>query len=429
MNINDDSDYLKTLSILYVEDDDCIRKQLCQFLNRRCRSLHVAVNGKDGLTAFEAYQHDIVVTDILMPVMDGLKMSESIRDINSKTSIILTTAFEEPRYFYRAIDLGIDKYIVKPIDLKILEIALLKCARAIRAEAALRENQEYIAELLKMQRDENEVLNREVNHMQKLESIGQLTSGIAHNFNNILSCMLGYNELNQFVSENITNEALRAELENNTKQISVAGQRAVMLIRKMMSYCGQNILKEQVSVQPAQEVIHDVLEILRPALTSQIKLEFIDKCYINNGDCHTCLNRNNCDMNIQMDAIDLHQILMNLAVNARDAMQECGGIITISLKKTMSLKAHCAVCAAKIEGDFIELSVSDNGTGIEPHVITKMFDPFFTTKKVGEGTGLGLSTVSGMIHNVHGHILVDTNLCEPNQGTTFRLLFPVVTNL
>jgi signal transduction histidine kinase len=417
MNYNDDSNHLKTLSILYVEDDDGIRGQLCQFLKRRCRTLHTAANGKQGLTAFELYKPDIVITDILMPIMDGLKMSASIRAINPKAAIIITTAFEEPRYFHQAIDIGIDKYIAKPIDLAMLEIALFKCTRAIRAEVALCEAQRCVAELLKTQRDENKMLNREVNHMQKLESIGRLTTGLAHNFNNILSSMLGYNELNEFVSEDITDEMLRAELENNTKQISLAGQRAVALIKKMMTYCGENTTTEKMDVQPVQEVINDVLEMLSPALTSRIRLEFVDKCYSDNGVTR-----------IQIDAIDLHQILTNLAVNARDAMNEHKGIIAITLKKITDLSVRCAVCSAKVEGDFIELSLSDDGTGMGSSIITKIFDPFFTTKKVGEGTGLGLSTVSGMMHAIHGHILVDSNLCEPNQGTTFRLLFPEVQN-
>jgi two-component system cell cycle sensor histidine kinase/response regulator CckA len=149
--------------------------------------------------------------------------------------------------------------------------------------------------------------------------------------------------------------------------------------------------------------------MLHPALTSRIKLEVVF----------------NCDGHIEIDAIDLHQILMNLAVNARDAMKKRGGIITISLEIVTDLTAHCVACAEKITGNFIELNVSDNGTGIEPKVISRMFDPFFTTKEQGEGTGLGLSTVSGMVHSSGGHILTDSNLTEPNQGTTFRLLFPI----
>jgi PAS domain S-box-containing protein len=145
---NDDLNYIKTLSILYVEDDDNIRGQLRQFLARRSSTLYLAKNGEEGLNLFEQHRPDIVITDILMPIMDGLKMGEAIRAICPKVSIIITTAFEEPRFFHRAIDLGVSQYVSKPVDLDILEKALLKCAHDIRADVALSEIQERTAELL-----------------------------------------------------------------------------------------------------------------------------------------------------------------------------------------------------------------------------------------------------------------------------------------
>jgi len=148
---NDDLDYLKTLSILYTEDDDNIRGQLAQFLKRRCANLYLGKNGKEGLKIFKKYHPDIVITDILMPEMDGLKMGEAMRAISPKIPIIITTAFEEPRYFQCAIDLGVDKYVMKPVELGVLENALLKCTRAIRAEIAFNELHERTAELLEAQ--------------------------------------------------------------------------------------------------------------------------------------------------------------------------------------------------------------------------------------------------------------------------------------
>ncbi|MEN9595791.1 MAG: Sensor histidine kinase RcsC, partial [Pseudomonadota bacterium] len=99
--------------------------------------------------------------------------------------------------------------------------------------------------------------------------------------------------------------------------------------------------------------------------------------------------------------------------------------ITISLKTVTNMKAHCVACASMIEGDFIELCVADNGTGIDPTIIHRLFDPFFTTKPQGEGTGLGLSSVSGIVHKSSGHLLVESNQTEFNHGTAFKLLFPI----
>ncbi len=276
---------------------------------------------------------------------------------------------------------------------------------------------------------QNEILNQHLNHMQKLESIGRLTSGIAHDFNNILACVMGYNEMNQYIADDITETTLKTELEYNTRQIDSASRRAAELINKMLTYCRQDTAKKQMNVQPTHQVIKEVLDMLRPALTSRIKIEFKNQCNINNNnnnDCETCgvfKSRKECFGNIEIDAIDLHQILTNLAVNARDAMKERGGVITISLNTVTYRDVHCVACAKVLTGEFIELSLSDNGTGIDSVIISRIFDPFFTTKEQGEGTGLGLSTLSGMVHSSNGHILVDSVLGE---GTTFRLLFPTV---
>ena len=270
-----------------------------------------------------------------------------------------------------------------------------------------------------------EELRSQVNHMQKLEMIGRLTSGVAHDFNNILSCILGYNEMNYDVSNMITDSLLRAELENNLNQIDLAGHRAVSLIQKMLTYCRKETSKEKMRVIPAQQVIDEALQMLHPLLTSQIKMEFINRCLINEGDCINCDYRNNCDTRIEVDVVELHQVLMNLAVNARDAMKLRNGIITFSLQKRLNVKDFCVACGDRITGNFIEINVADNGTGISPKIINKIFDPFFTTKEQGAGTGLGLSAVSGIVHHSSGHILIDSVQTEPNHGTTFRLLFPI----
>jgi diguanylate cyclase (GGDEF)-like protein/PAS domain S-box-containing protein len=138
-SLSDDLRYLKTLSVLYVEDEDDIRDQLAQFLRRRCAAVYTANNGHKGLDAFNRRKPDIVITDILMPVLDGLRMGSAIRQISPTTPLIITTAFEEPAYFQKAIDLGVDKYVTKPVIPEQLLEALVKSARSVRAEAALRE--------------------------------------------------------------------------------------------------------------------------------------------------------------------------------------------------------------------------------------------------------------------------------------------------
>lgn len=249
-------------------------------------------------------------------------------------------------------------------------------------------------------------LRLQLNHMQKLDSIGRLTAGIAHDFNNILASILGYTEMSQLISEDMPDGDLKRDLTNNLRQVEISGKRAAELIEKMMMYCRQTSAKKVIETKPTAQVINEVVKMLRAGLTEAVKIELV-------------LDQT---PDIIIDSIELHQILTNLLVNARDATKKRGnGVIKIKLTTIEKSSCLCDVCLVPIEGNFIELSVSDNGTGIEPEMIERIFDPFFTTKNVGEGTGLGLSMVSGIVHHSRGHIVVDT---AQDIGTTFRLLFP-----
>jgi len=132
-SINDAS-LLKKFTVLYVEDDEDIRDQLSHFLKRRVGTLHLAGNGQEGLLAFEAFKPDIVVTDILMPVMTGLEMAEKIKALSPATPIIVTTAFNETNFFLKAIDIGVDKYVIKPVNTDILGEVLLQCANTLMSK-------------------------------------------------------------------------------------------------------------------------------------------------------------------------------------------------------------------------------------------------------------------------------------------------------
>ena len=256
--------------------------------------------------------------------------------------------------------------------------------------------------------EQNQALNHQVNQMQKVESLSRLTSGIAHDFNNILSAIIGYNQLNAFAADDCQDEALKEEIAYNTNQVSIASERAANLIKKMMAYSRQSASYHDMDVKLTADVIEEVLSLMRPALTSLFQL---------NADIDS-------ELTIQIDSTSLHQIITNLVVNARDAMPK-GGSVMVSLQKVTTAELLCDDCVHPFEGELIELRVSDTGTGIDQKVIDHIFDPFFTTKEVGEGTGLGLSTVSGMVHEARGHIKVESKTTEPNQGTVFRLLFPL----
>jgi len=175
-----------------------------------------------------------------------------------------------------------------------------------------------------------------------------------------------------------------------------------------MAYAGHNASNREIEVKPTHEVIHEVLSMIRPALTSAFSIDAVIET----------------SLDIHIDSTELHQILTNLIVNARDAMK-MGGNIQITLKEIAKQDMICNACVQMLNDRFIELSVVDNGTGIDSSVIDNIFEPFFTTKEVGEGTGLGLATVSGMVHEADGHIVVESKTAVPDTGTAFRLLFPI----
>lgn len=143
-----DHDFLKTLSVLYVEDDPEIRELLSHFLARRVKRLDLAENGQEGLDAFIADRYDVVVTDIKMPVMDGLDMAERIKARGRETPIIVITAYSDRDYLLRAIDLGIDRYVTKPIDADVLLGAIYKSARARFDELELEHAKQEILDTL-----------------------------------------------------------------------------------------------------------------------------------------------------------------------------------------------------------------------------------------------------------------------------------------
>lgn len=253
------------------------------------------------------------------------------------------------------------------------------------------------------------LLVHQVNQMQKIESLGRLTAGIAHDFNNILQCIIGYNDINGMIAEDCTVTACKTELLHNTGEINNAAKRAASLIKKMMAYSRNCPANSEPEIRSTKEVINEALDMLKPALGKNYHLDS------NIED----------NLDIQIDSTELHQIITNLVVNARDAMSD-GGNITVSLRKITATGDLCTACSKTINGNIIELCIKDNGTGIPVDVVTHIFDPFFTTKEKGEGTGLGLATVSGIVHKANGHIRVVSNTLEKYHGTAFKLWFPIL---
>ena len=253
---------------------------------------------------------------------------------------------------------------------------------------------------------DRERLEAQLHQSQRLESLGQLAGGVAHDFNNLLAVIVNYTE---FVAEQVTEAAQTsgdphwAAVRRDIAEILRAGARAGELTHQLLAFGRREVVRPQ--VLDLNTVIGQVENLLRRSLGEHIQL-------------HTQLTADLWP--VLADPGQLEQVLVNLAVNARDAMPD-GGTLSIETANR-TLDDHAVHTHPSLRpGRHVQLTVADTGTGIPPEVAERVFEPFFTTKPKGQGTGLGLATVYGIIHQADGHAAISST---PGAGTTFTALLP-----
>jgi PAS domain S-box-containing protein len=248
---------------------------------------------------------------------------------------------------------------------------------------------------------ERKALEKQLRQLQKMEAVGQLSGGIAHDFNNLLGVILGYSEI------------LEASLEKNTKlrktaqEIIKAGQRAASLTRQLLAFSRQQVLEPR--VLNLNTVVADTEKMLRRLIGEHIDLT----------------SRLASDLGqVKADQGQIEQVIMNLAVNARDAMPE-GGKLIIETRNIELDEEYAFRHPPTVPGKYVELVVTDEGVGMDAQTQSHIFEPFFTTKDLGKGTGLGLATVYGVVKQSGGYVWVYS---EPGIGSTFKVYLPRVAD-
>jgi len=264
---------------------------------------------------------------------------------------------------------------------------------AIQLAANLAANAIENVRLLNLEREKEEQLRQS----QKMEAVGKLAGGIAHDFNNLLTAINGYSEL--------TMRKLRPEdpLRRNIEEIKKAGDRAAGLTRQLLAFSRKQVL--QPKVFDLNTVVAELEKMLHRLIGEDIQLK-------------TALHANLGS--IKADPGQIEQVIMNLVVNARDAMPH-GGKLTVETLNINLDEEYAAHHVAVKSGSYVMLSVSDTGCGMDEETQARIFEPFYTTKEQGKGTGLGLSTVYGIIKQSGGNIWVYS---EVGQGTTFKIYLP-----
>ncbi len=232
---------------------------------------------------------------------------------------------------------------------------------------------------------------------QKMEAIGRLAGGIAHDFNNVLSVILSYADF--MLADLVEGEPMRDDIE----QIHSAGRRAADLTRQLLAFSRQQPM--HVQLVDVNEVLANSEKMLRRLLGADVTLTLLPAAKVDG---------------IKVDPGQLEQVILNLAVNARDAMPQ-GGRLTIETKNVELDADYASLHHEVVPGSYVMIAVTDTGIGMDKATQARVFEPFFTTKDVGKGTGLGLATVFGIVKQSSGHIWLYS---EPGEGTTFKVYMP-----
>jgi len=387
-----DKKFLKNISVLYVEDNHEIAEEIVFFLEPMVKKLLCAYNGKEGLELFKKYKPDIIITDIQMPILNGIDMINEIRKVDTNIPIIITTAFNEPNYLLQAIDMDVDKYLMKPIQIKKLKNVLLDITE-----------QKYEKEQLSIYKYELEQLNLnlkkrvdeevEKNKLQdtilfsqsKTAQMGEMLRMIAHQWRQPLNAISA--SVIKLDIQNSLDTLNEDSISQTSNFIQKQTQYMSNTINNFMDFFKPNHDKEEFTIKELYEEMDSIIN-------AQIKSKEIT------------IELDGSDIKIYSYKKELSHVLLNLVANSRDAFED---------KNIENKKIELSV----IQNDkSVKIIFKDNAGGIDEDKIDKIFNAYFTTKEQGKGTGIGLYMSKRIINEVlNGEIYVKNE----NNGVVFTI--------
>jgi signal transduction histidine kinase len=428
--------------VLVVDDDPILRMQLQHLLAKFVAEVRVAADGIKGLALWREWRPDVTVTDILMPEMDGLDMSRTIKAEDADAQIIVITADTADVNLKRALEIGVERYITKPIDIHLVNDAINKCVRDRQRGEELRltrqvaeltqELQRQLEEIqrtdaaLQKEKAEQQVLIRRLEEAhnqllqsEKMASLGQLAAGVAHEINNPmgfissnLGSLRGYAD--RLLALVDTYEGIVSSLPpNSPERAQIAQARRTADVEFLKEDVLSLINESTLGIERVRRIVRD--------LKTFSHIDSTEWQFVNLNDClDSTINLAGNEFGQKVQVVkqygeipdieclpsEINQVLLNLLLNAVQAV-ETHGTITVR---------------SGGEDGKVWVEVADTGCGIPPENLKHIYDPFFTTKPVGTGTGLGLSITYGIVRKHGGRIDVQS---EPGKGTTFRVTLPV----
>jgi DNA-binding response OmpR family regulator len=405
--------------VLLVDDNADLRGYVGRLLAERGYQVALATDGEAGLHAARAVAPDLILSDVMMPRLDGFGLLRAVRadaELRSIPVILLSArAGEEAQV--EGLDAGADDYLIKPFSARELLARVatnLAIARArsgeqhamARLNAELEKRvEERTAELaaanrqLLKQIEERERVEATLRQMQRLEAVGQLTSGVAHDFNNLLTVVLGNIG---FLEKGLNGADPKAA--QRLSFMRTAAERGAKLTSQLLAFSRRQRLEPKpINLNEAVQSMRDLLE---STMGGSVQIETLLR-----QDLWTAL----------VDPTQIELVVLNLAINARDAMQVGGRLTVETANVTLGPARRPEEPPA---GDYVMIAVGDTGHGMPPDVLAKCLEPFFTTKDIGKGSGLGLSQVLGFAQQSGGGVRIDTRVDE---GTTVRVYLPRAT--
>jgi two-component system, NtrC family, sensor kinase len=385
--------------ILAVDDSETYLQAATDSLRVEGYEVVPARSGEEALELLAVQSVDCILLDLMMPGIGGEETCRRVKAAPGmrNTPIIILTGLEDREVMLRALASGADDYVAKTSDFEVLRARVLAQLRRKQFEDENRQIREAVLRKELEAAEARAAVEQQLRRSQKMEAMGQLTGGIAHDFNNLLGVIVANADL---LLEAVKDNPSQAELVN---EILAGAAHGAQLTHRLLAFSRQQPLSAQVI--DLNEGLPRIVTILQRTLGEQIAIK-------------TVLGR--ALWRTEVDPTQIEDALLNLAINARDAMPG-GGKLTIETANEHLDEHYTSLYPEVVPGDYVMLAMSDTGVGMPPDVVERAMEPFFTTKEMGKGTGLGLSMIYGFAKQSHGHLNIYS---EVGVGTTVRLYLP-----